>query len=650
MSDGLVQLPPDSTGKKIDAASLDVATNTVLRQRIVLADNSASAEYATVNGGALHVAIVSGSVAIDNTAIAAFATPQPINHISRTVTVAVTSGMLDGISAPVVLAAGTANIGYINDISATIRAVLAAGTANIGAVSLVAGTSNIGFINNISATVNVAMATTATTVWATPQTVNNISATVVTGLSYVVEKTTNSQVQVGDSANAAIRVNIVAGAVGGSGGTSQQDGTSFDTQTALMTPVGGIFDDASSNTLSENDAGVVRMTTNRAFHVNMRTDGGAKMEDSANTALRVNVVAGSASGPSIIDNATYSTGATSITPAGFMFFSASAVGMTDGRMGAARITEFRGLHVNLRANDGTEVGTAAAPLSTKVERISATASVVLAAGTANVGTINDISKTVSVVVAAGTANIGTINDISRTVSVVNAAGTANIGGVSLVAGTANIGFINNISATVNVAFAGGISLAAGTANIGFINNISATVAVVLAAGTANFGTLNNISRSVEVVISGTPTINNISRTVEVVVSTPFTVDAISATVTVTTTNPWVVAAPSSSHGPKMVVISTSTTATIIVAPGAGNFVYVTSLAVSNGGTVNTEAHVGPSVSTSYVTMFLQSAGGGFVMNFDPPWRLPGNEALLGYVNPNSSGNCYFNVNFFVRDS
>lgn len=90
--------------------------------------------------------------------------------------------------------------------------------------------------------------------------------------------------------------------------------------------------------------------------------------------------------------------------------------------------------------------------------LSATPSVVLAAGTANFGTLNNISATVAAVLAAGTANIGTINNISATVAAV------------LAAGTANIGTINNISAAV--------VLAAGANNIGTINGISATVTVV----------------------------------------------------------------------------------------------------------------------------------------------------------------------------
>jgi hypothetical protein len=60
MSDGTVQLQPDSTGKKVDVSELvrgDSASTTVERQRAVLADNcDVSAQgFAGVRDGALQV-------------------------------------------------------------------------------------------------------------------------------------------------------------------------------------------------------------------------------------------------------------------------------------------------------------------------------------------------------------------------------------------------------------------------------------------------------------------------------------------------------------------------------------------------------------------------------------------------------------------
>jgi len=200
VADGFVQVPPDSTGKQVDAASLDVGLNTVMRQRMIIADNSASSQYATVTNGALTVtgninvsampaiSIGAGTAligAVSNAAgtalmgavslAAGTANIGFINNISATVVVAGTVslgagtaniGTINNISATVVvsgtvsLGAGTANIGTINNISATVvvsgTVSLGPSTNNVGGVSLVAGTANIGFINNISATVIVA--------------------------------------------------------------------------------------------------------------------------------------------------------------------------------------------------------------------------------------------------------------------------------------------------------------------------------------------------------------------------------------------------------------------------------------------------------------------------------------------------------------
>ena len=48
MADGLIQVAPDSTGKKVDTSELTVGANTVERQRIVIASDSVSTDIAAV--------------------------------------------------------------------------------------------------------------------------------------------------------------------------------------------------------------------------------------------------------------------------------------------------------------------------------------------------------------------------------------------------------------------------------------------------------------------------------------------------------------------------------------------------------------------------------------------------------------------------
>lgn len=413
MADSFVRVPADSTGKRVDASELNVGAETVQRQRIVIADNSATAEYATVTGGALlttgtfnisamPTVTVTGGVAISGTAQVAIATPFTINAISATVTVA---GNIN-ISATAIIAG---------------RVVISLTAVVAGVVGLTAGTAVIGDLNAISRTVQVAVGT--------PFTVNNISATVVT-------------------------------------------------------------------------SGLAGLTA-----------------------------------------------------------------------GTANIG-----HINHISATVTVAG---------VVNVSATAAVILAAGTANFGTLNDISRTVQV--AVGTPF--TVNNISATTAV----------GLSyVVEATTNsqvkVGDSANAAIRVNVVACSApsvthVSLDAGTANIGFINHISATV------------------------------------TTQVVGFTP--------------------AIMSASHGPKCVTASTSANVTLIASPGAGANIYVTQLMVGNMSSTLTRARIGTSASTGTVVQPCAASGGGFVLNFDPPWMLSASEACLCSVKPNVS-EVYFTVNFFVR--
>lgn len=70
----------------------------------------------------------------------------------------------------------------------------------------------------------------------------------------------------------ALKVVITGGA--GSGGTSSTDQAAWLAGSTAGTPMMGARDDAASSTLAEDTLGVVRMTTNRAIHVNLRDAAG----------------------------------------------------------------------------------------------------------------------------------------------------------------------------------------------------------------------------------------------------------------------------------------------------------------------------------------------------------------------------------------
>jgi len=129
---GIIQVPPDSTGKKVDAVSMDDGGASVYRQKMVVTGGSGTAEVVavmtTTPTGAVAGLVTRQAGPIDVNAHA----------ISGTATV---SGLIG-------LTAGTSNIGFINNISATVTVA--------GVVGLTTGTANIGRINDISATVTVA--------------------------------------------------------------------------------------------------------------------------------------------------------------------------------------------------------------------------------------------------------------------------------------------------------------------------------------------------------------------------------------------------------------------------------------------------------------------------------------------------------------
>lgn len=183
----------------------------------------------------------------------------------------------------------------------------------------------------------------------------------------------------------------------------------------------------------------------------------------------------------------------------------------------------------------------------------------------------------------------------------------------------------------------------GTANVALAGKvaISGTPTVVLAAGTGNFGTLNNISATVSVAgnvnISATANVAgslNISGSVQVSGNVGLFTSA---------------NVQSASRGPRCVIVSSSANVTLIAAPGALQSIFITQIAVTNASGTNTRARIGTSATIGNVTMMLAQSGGGFVMNFTPPWEISVNEAVLGSVKPNASEGI-FNIHFFVASA
>jgi len=304
----------------------------------------------------------------------------------------------------------------------------------------------------------------------------------------------------------------------------------------------------------------------------------------------------------------------------------------------------------------------------------------LAAGTANIGFINNISATVVAQVTSLPANLGTVNNISAAVSVTLPANIGTVNNISaavvLAAGTNNIGSLNNISATVVS------QVTSLPANIGTVNNISA--AVVLAAGTNNIGTLNNISANVNVVLqAGTNNIGiiqAISATAFAVVAGPVGVNAsitagnapvlaggrvkTSASTTATAHSAvflWMdkqgraivqprhpSLPPSATHGPKSVTLSASAN-TVLVASAGTAAIFVDSLLITSNlaAVTKVDCYTQNNSAAPEVSAYLGVGGGGFNREFDPPWQISAGQPLVGRLKPSASAQVIVCVHFHV---
>ncbi len=65
----------------------------------------------------------------------------------------------------------------------------------------------------------------------------------------------------------ALKVSVIASVGGGGGGTAATDSAAYTATSSQFTPIGGAFDDASSDALAEGEMGMCRVTSDRALHV-----------------------------------------------------------------------------------------------------------------------------------------------------------------------------------------------------------------------------------------------------------------------------------------------------------------------------------------------------------------------------------------------
>src|ERR1035437_6369553 len=310
MANGYVQVPPDSTGKKMQTFENTISAQVVESEAVVLTASAgteigtsgapvrAASTGTTVQPAALYQAAVAVGVANPLYVQGALTTSGTVTATLAAETTKVIGTVNQGTSPWVVSGAVTT--------SGTVAATLAAetnkviGTVNQGTSPWVVS----GAVTLTSTTITGTVAATESGTWTvqpgnTPNTtpwlvtsagtISNASSGVATtslnqatvAYNYGFNGTSWDQLQVDTSKY--LKINCVTGCAGGSGGTSAVDEAAFTWGTTNFTPMGGFYQTtATSNPLTTGQSGAWQMTAQRAGFVNVRNASGTELGTSSN--------------------------------------------------------------------------------------------------------------------------------------------------------------------------------------------------------------------------------------------------------------------------------------------------------------------------------------------------------------------------------
>jgi len=208
------------------------------------------------------------------------------------------------------------------------------------------------------------------------------------------------------------KLDVNASVTGASGGTSAVDKSAFTVGTDSQTPIGGIYQ-ASPDTITDGKTAAVGIDANRALKVHI-------------TANDVS----SSGGTSSVDGATYSAGVSQGTPFMGAVDDTSTSSAAEDKIAIARITPQRGVHVNLRNQSGTEIGTASTPVQVSLANTAANSTAVKVDASSVAVPVTDNSGSLTVdnagtfAVQAAQSGTWNITNVSGTVSLPTGAATA----------------------------------------------------------------------------------------------------------------------------------------------------------------------------------------------------------------------------------
>jgi hypothetical protein len=305
MSDGVV-LNSGSGGETAATDDCGASGHAQIVKLAISTDGSATPIPAdAANGIDVDVTRVGGTVTVDGSGVT-----QPVSDAGGSLTVdnaalSVTGGGAEASALRVTIADDSTGVVSVDDggSSLTVDGTVAAtqsGTWNVtnvsGTVSLPTGAATaakqpaLGTAGTPSADVISVQGVSGGTVL--PVSDGGASLTVDGTVAATQSGTWSARIQDGSGnaltsktagAEQAISVAIVDGSgnqvtsFGGSGGTSATDDAAFTPASGSGTPIMGFADETSPDAVDEGDVGVVRMTLQRALHVNLRDASGAEL-------------------------------------------------------------------------------------------------------------------------------------------------------------------------------------------------------------------------------------------------------------------------------------------------------------------------------------------------------------------------------------
>lgn len=427
----------------------------------------------------------------------------------------------------------------------------------------------------------------------------------------------------------ALKVSVIASIGGGGGGTAATDSAAYTATASQFTPIGGAYDDISSDALAEGEMGICRVTSGRALHVAVQNSVAVTgtfwqaTQPVSGTFWQATQPVSAAALPLPSGASTEATLGSLLTSSQLIddvIFSDDAA-FTPGTSKVAMI----GAQCDETATDSVDEGDAGALRMTADRQLYVKLGTALPAGTAAIGKlasnsgvdIGDVDVT-SVTCAAANAkvDIGLINGVTPLMG----AGNTGTGSLRVTIATDQANLTTPLNQ--NLTQIGGVAISTGTGTMG-----TGVQRVAIASNNDPLDVKQGTAANLKAEVVGSAAHDSASPGVPIMVAArannanPTAV----AAGDVTYLNADLAGRLLTTKSDRALVVRsatltvTNTTETSILSAGAaGVFHDVTSLVITNGSSVGSIASIRDvSAGTVQFTCWVPALG-GIVMNFDPP--------------------------------